>query len=312
MDQDNDTIALRSKCKHFRILVIGRANAGKTTLLKKVCDSIDDPEIFDPEGNTNRIDAGVVEGSIGVGLLILRSHSPSDELQRGLHDINNQLIFKSNPQYIFHDSRGFESGSMEETNKVKSFITKRAGGNNLSEQLHAIWYCLATDTNRPLLEADEDFFGTDVTGKVPVLAILTKCDAVVSDAFQELLDENEDPVTALVDQRAREMLNGRFVDPLKLMGYPPADYVQVKDMHENGDCEILITKTASAVTNDVLRLLFVSVQQNNIDLCIRYAVEEYVELGCIEDGSQRLNRNLKRNYHILEGEFQGEIHSANI
>lgn len=25
------------KCQHFRILVIGRANAGKTTILEKVC-----------------------------------------------------------------------------------------------------------------------------------------------------------------------------------------------------------------------------------------------------------------------------------
>jgi GTPase SAR1 family protein len=43
-------IELRSKCEHFRILVIGRANAGKTTLLKKVCDSKVDPEIFSPSG----------------------------------------------------------------------------------------------------------------------------------------------------------------------------------------------------------------------------------------------------------------------
>ena len=27
----------RYKCPHFRVLVIGRANAGKTTILKKVC-----------------------------------------------------------------------------------------------------------------------------------------------------------------------------------------------------------------------------------------------------------------------------------
>ncbi|KAJ7291882.1 hypothetical protein C8J57DRAFT_221123 [Mycena rebaudengoi] len=273
---DNDLVSLRSKCQHFRILVIGRANAGKTTLLKSVCHSIENPEIFDPKGK--RIDVEVVEGSIG----------------RGLHDIDNQLIFKSNPQYIFHDSRGFESGSLEETNKVKAFIAKRAHSNKLSEQLHAIWYCLATDTNRPLLEADEDFFGTDVTGQgrssrfvahidkivpVPVIAILTKYDALVSDAFQDLLDEGKDTDAALldlVDQKAQEMLGTRFVDRLESMGYPPADYVQVKDMHENGDCEQLITKTAGALTNDVLRLLFVSVQQNNINLCIRYAVEQNI------------------------------------
>ena len=43
-------IDLRSKCGHFRILVIGRANSGKTTLLKKVCNSVEDPEIFGPYG----------------------------------------------------------------------------------------------------------------------------------------------------------------------------------------------------------------------------------------------------------------------
>jgi hypothetical protein len=57
-----------------------------------------------------------------------------------MHDIENQLIFKSNPQFIFHDSRGFEAGSLEEKEKVvEPFITKRAGEGKLSEQLHAIW-----------------------------------------------------------------------------------------------------------------------------------------------------------------------------
>jgi hypothetical protein len=63
---------------------------------------------------------------------------------------------------------------------------------------------------------------------VPVIAILTKCDAVVSDVFQDLLDEGKDPDAALVDQKAQEMLDTRFVDRLKAMPYPPADYVQVK------------------------------------------------------------------------------------
>src|SRR5258708_17874880 len=34
---------LRQKYTHFRILVIGRANAGKTTLLKRVCNTNEDP-----------------------------------------------------------------------------------------------------------------------------------------------------------------------------------------------------------------------------------------------------------------------------
>jgi len=38
-----ETAKLRAKYTHFRILVIGRANAGKTTLLKRVCNSKEDP-----------------------------------------------------------------------------------------------------------------------------------------------------------------------------------------------------------------------------------------------------------------------------
>ncbi|KAG6805023.1 hypothetical protein H0H92_001094, partial [Tricholoma furcatifolium] len=34
---------LRARYTHFRILVIGRANAGKTTLLKRVCNTDEDP-----------------------------------------------------------------------------------------------------------------------------------------------------------------------------------------------------------------------------------------------------------------------------
>ena len=47
-------IEIRSKCKHFRILIIGRSNAGKTTILKKVCNSIEEPMIFSPEGERVR------------------------------------------------------------------------------------------------------------------------------------------------------------------------------------------------------------------------------------------------------------------
>lgn len=38
---------LRAKYTRFRILVIGRANAGKTTLLQRVCNTTEDPCIYD-------------------------------------------------------------------------------------------------------------------------------------------------------------------------------------------------------------------------------------------------------------------------
>jgi hypothetical protein len=40
--------------------------------------------------------------------------------------------------------------------------------------------------------------------------------------------------------------------------------------------KVLIEKTASSLDNTALKMLFVSVQQNNIGLCVRYATDEYV------------------------------------
>ena len=58
-DVDSESIALRQKyyhCPYFRILVIGRANAGKTTIIEKVCGVAQgtEPIIFDEEGHQLR------------------------------------------------------------------------------------------------------------------------------------------------------------------------------------------------------------------------------------------------------------------
>ncbi|KAF8212936.1 hypothetical protein K438DRAFT_1805295 [Mycena galopus ATCC 62051] len=256
MDQ---AIDLRSKCPHFRILVVGRANAGKTTLLKKVCNSVEDPFIFTPDGD--RLDPAIVEGSA----------------QRGEHDIENQLIFKSNRQFIFHDSRGFESGSAKEIQTVNDFIAARAASSQLSDQLHAIWYCMPTDTARPLLTADEQFFNVSGTSKVPVIAIFTKFDGLITEAFNELRlggrgKSIPDAKNEALEQ-AQAVLISNFIGPLNTTKFRPSDFVRLDDMRmEQSDCIDLINKTAHALSDDTLKLLFVSVQQNNLDLCIRYAV----------------------------------------
>ena len=40
--------------------------------------------------------------------------------------------------------------------------------------------------------------------------------------------------------------------------------------------KVLIEKTASSLDDTALKMLFVSVQQNNVELCIRYAIDQYV------------------------------------
>ena len=51
MMSDSDSYDFRAKYTHFRILVIGRANAGKTTLLQRVCNTREDPCIYDDDKN---------------------------------------------------------------------------------------------------------------------------------------------------------------------------------------------------------------------------------------------------------------------
>ena len=95
-------IDLRSKCRHFRILVIGRANSGKTTLLKKVCNSVEDPEIFDPSGKKVRgtyyLRTQQFHHLISTRSIAARSH-PSAGVIRGTNhnpiQVHSRLLFHS-------------------------------------------------------------------------------------------------------------------------------------------------------------------------------------------------------------------------
>ena len=47
------------------------------------------------------------------------------------------------------------------------------------------------------------------------------------------------------------------------------------DMHKSGaDCNELIEKTAAALSSDELQQLFLSTQQNNIEMCLKYGIQK--------------------------------------
>ena len=60
-------------------------------------------------------------------------------LQRGEHDIENEMRFKSNTAFVFHDSRGFEAGRTSELDKVKDFVQKCSTNTSIQDHLHVIW-----------------------------------------------------------------------------------------------------------------------------------------------------------------------------
>lgn len=52
--QTQGFMSLQEKFGRFRVLIVGRANAGKTTILQGICNSTEYPEIYDGEGNRVR------------------------------------------------------------------------------------------------------------------------------------------------------------------------------------------------------------------------------------------------------------------
>jgi hypothetical protein len=90
-------------------------------------------------------------------------------LQRGLHDIEDELVFTNHDGYVFHDSRGFEAGAEEELKIVQDFVRRKSQEELLKDKLHAIWfvpsiicnckvtrllfrYCIPMDKDRPSLD----------------------------------------------------------------------------------------------------------------------------------------------------------------
>ncbi|KAG6332542.1 hypothetical protein ID866_6547 [Astraeus odoratus] len=239
----------------FRVLVIGRANAGKTTLLRKVCNTIEMPEVFDGKGN-----------------------------KRGCHNIENELVFRSNPSFIFHDSCGFETGSIEELKAMEEFVTNRSMTMKLENRIHAIWYCIpANDHARLVTVAEEEFFNKCNTGSVPVIALLTKADYLNGVAIGELIEGGKSMKEAMqcsgdVEKKLLQKAENKIVEKLRDCNFPPKCYLSLAKMHEESSaCTNLLSATANALDKEALQMLLISTQQANILLNIEWAVKKLVK-----------------------------------
>ncbi|KAL4071192.1 hypothetical protein V8B97DRAFT_2024071 [Scleroderma yunnanense] len=230
----------------FRILVIGRSNAGKTTLLQRICNTTEFPEVFNSEGE-----------------------------KRGEHNIEDELVFRSNKGFIFHDSRGFEAGSEEEVKLMQNFLTDRSAATKLERRIHAIWYCIPlTDSERPVVAAEELFFNECNTGNVPVIVVLTKADAMELEAIGQLRDKGltVKEAKSQAQELAQQLLTGvktRIEDQLAGCKHNPNDCIN----KVNADCVPLLRCTTNALNDMELQQLVISTQQVNINLNIEYAIK---------------------------------------
>ncbi|KAF9460892.1 GTP-binding protein [Collybia nuda] len=252
---------LARKAKRFRILIIGRTNAGKTTILKKFCDSTDEPEIYNNKGE--KIDRSTIEPTT----------------KRGIHDINNEMIFQSNPGFIFHDSRGFEAGGSDELQKVKKFMFQQSLSGKLVDQVHVIWYCIPLDDSRPFQHAEKQFFSEVGTGKVPIVVVFTKCEALEHEAVNVLEEQGysfKDAVKGSADYAKKHLQTAHL--KLQNYKYQPQGYVYLQEMDKpNTSCKTLAECTADVLNSSNLQAIFVSTQQVSIELSVCYAMRSVAE-----------------------------------
>ncbi|KDQ06973.1 hypothetical protein BOTBODRAFT_120754 [Botryobasidium botryosum FD-172 SS1] len=243
----------------FRILIIGRANAGKTTILRAVCGVDEEPKVYDREGR--RVRASEDHPMYG---------------ERGEHNIEYELRFPGNPGFVFHDSRGFESGSVEELGLVRKFIQEQAGLGSMSRQLHAIWYCFPADNNRLMTAAEQEFFNKIDTGRVPVIAVFTKFDALDSIAFTELCSQGFpfEVAKKMAPKHATETFNKEFLPLLESLAHCPKAVVHLRSVFPTHAASELVQSTEAALDSDVLKMLLVQAQHANVELCMKSAVRK--------------------------------------
>ncbi|KAG1901161.1 GTP-binding protein [Suillus fuscotomentosus] len=258
-----DVSEIRQTVDRFRILIIGRANAGKTTILQRICKTQENPEIYNSAGQ--KIEPAVLMGS----------------RERGVHKIENEMMFRNNPGFVFHDSCGFEAGGQSEFDEMKAFIASRSKEGRLNDRIHVIWYCIPMDEDgRCFTEGEVKFFSQCDTGSIAVIVLFTKFDALYDDEFADLTSKgvSRQDAKTLAPQHVKDaFVNGPQVQLLysrKGNQRPPRCHICLPDMDkDDADCGMLIERTAEALDDETLKQLFVSTQRTNLEVCMRYALK---------------------------------------
>ncbi|KAH8822432.1 hypothetical protein DL96DRAFT_1684162 [Flagelloscypha sp. PMI_526] len=196
------------QCNRSRLLVVGKTGVGKTSLIKA---------IFKVESLTV-------------------SHR-----ERGQSDINAEITSNINPNFVIHDSKGYEPADATIYNELVAFIHDRLTRTESSENIHMVWICIATPCagSRVLEYGTEQILKLCAENDLPSLVVFTKYDELEGERFMALLDsmpsETPDNEVKIERAAAREALNERrklcaeFVQRFPLVRY---EYVSTFKGHE--------------------------------------------------------------------------------
>ncbi|KJA18796.1 hypothetical protein HYPSUDRAFT_144590, partial [Hypholoma sublateritium FD-334 SS-4] len=182
------------------------------------------------------------------------------------------LVFETNSRFVFHDSRGIESGTTNDIETIQAFISKWAHGRSLNDRLHAIWYCISVDNKRLFTAAEEQFFDKINPSGVPVILVFTKFESLEAEVFAQLQMNSQYSGEEAI-QQAQQVAQKTFEDKHLIhftsgRKYPPKKVVFLKSItymdKENAQCSYLIEATLNALNSYTINLLLLEVQQINL------------------------------------------------